>query len=192
MCTPRETGSSKGEHISCDISRLAPTDLGFQRETRHVGAQRGSLRVAPVLRELPCSVERRLIVKQSRPQCRKRDDMVARPHVCAAHFEKALQANLGKDRRNMVCPIRHGRVLARQLSELAREQIPKARAAHVVIVLAAFDEIHRHIERVIDVALESHAVLECKGQHAGTGAISMAPDFRAHRQKTVRLPIGKG
>ena len=83
-------------------------------------------------------------------------------------------------------------MLARQLSELPGEQVAKTRAAHIVIMLAALHEIHRHIERVVDIAFEAHAVLEGKRQHPGARAISVTPDFRAHRQKAVRLTIGKG
>ena len=62
---------------------------------------------------------------------------------------------------------------------------------HVDIVVAALDEIHRHVERVVDPALEAHARLERPRQHAGAIIVGVAPDFRAERQKAVGLAVGE-
>src|SRR5260221_9943776 len=55
----------------------------------------------------------------------------------------------------------------------------------------AFDEIHWHVEGVVNISLETHAQLECPWQHAGAIGIGVAPDFRAERDKAVRLAFGK-
>src|SRR2546422_10233071 len=55
----------------------------------------------------------------------------------------------------------------------------------------AFDEIHWHVEGVVNISLETHAQLECPWQHAGAIGIGVAPDFRAEREKAVGLAFGK-
>ena len=60
-----------------------------------------------------------------------------------------------------------------------------------MIAVAALDEIHRHVERVVDIALEAHAGLERERQHAGAVVVGVAPDFRAERQEAVRLAFGE-
>ena len=49
----------------------------------------------------------------------------------------------------------------------------------------AIDEIHRHIERVVDIALEAEAVLEDEGQHAGARVVDIGPDVAAIGQEAV-------
>ena len=61
----------------------------------------------------------------------------------------------------------------------------------VDIAIAALDEIHRHVERIIDPALEPHAGLEGPGQHAGAVGIGVEPDLRAEREKAVGLALGE-
>ena len=91
----------------------------------------------------------------------------------------------------MVRPVRDGRALAGQRVELARHQIAERLAGDVDVFVAALDEIHRHVERVVDPALEAHARLERPRQHAGARVVGVAPDFRAEREKAVGLAFGE-
>jgi hypothetical protein len=59
------------------------------------------------------------------------------------------------------------------------------------VAVAALDEIHRHVEHVIDIALETHAWLEHPRQHAGARIVGVTPNLGAERQKAVRLAFGK-
>ena len=51
----------------------------------------------------------------------------------------------------------------------------------------AHDEIHRHVERPVDVALEAEAVLEGEGQHAGA-VVSVS---RQISERNERKPLGR-
>ena len=135
--------------------------------------------------------ERVLVVEQTEAERRQREDALARADVGAAHLEVALQPHLGKDRRQVVGPIGDGRALARQRGEPAFEQVAEARAGDVVIDLAALDEIERHVERVVDVALEAHARREGESEHAGARRVGVAPDFRAGGEKAVERAVGE-
>ena len=53
------------------------------------------------------------------------------------------------------------------------------------------DEIHRHVERVVDPAFEAHTPLERPRQHAGARIVGVAPDFRTERQIAVGLALGE-
>ena len=105
--------------------------------------------------------------------------MFGRANVGAAHFHVALQAHFGKDRRQMVGPVRHCGPLAWQRVELALEQMAEIGAGDVVIGLAALDEIHRHFDGPIDITLEAKALLERKRHHPGAIVVGVAPDFRS-------------
>ena len=61
-----------------------------------------------------------------------------------------------------------------------------------MIEIAALDEIERRIERIIDIAFETHARIEHERQHAGARRIRVGPDLRAHRQEAVGLAVGEG
>ena len=53
------------------------------------------------------------------------------------------------------------------------------------------DEIHRHIERVVDPTLEPHTGLERPRQHAGARIVGIAPDFRTEREIAVGFTLGE-
>src|SRR4029079_4354373 len=82
------------------------------------------------------------------------------PAVGAAHFEIALEAHLREDRRECVGPVRQRRPLAGKCVVAALEEGTERGARDVDILIAALDEIHRYVERVVDIALKTHAVLE--------------------------------
>ena len=118
--------------------------------------------------------------------------MRARPHIGAAHLQETLETDLGKDRREVVRPVGQSRPFARHLGQFTLQQRLEIGARDVVIGVAALHEIHRHFERVIDIALEPHAVLEREGQHAGAVGIGMQPDIRPHRSEAVWTIFRKG
>ena len=79
----------------------------------------------------------------------------------------------------MIAPIVHGRLYARQCLELTVEEVAERCAGDVDVAAVAVDEIHGHIECVVHVALEPHAVLEGERQHARARRIRIA-DERNH------------
>ena len=93
----------------------------------------------------------------------------------------------------MVLPVAHrrpriGQIVRREpVQELAEREI-----RHVVIAAVADDEIHRHVERPVDILLEAEAVEEGEGQHAGAVAVGVAPDLGAVGEEAVRLALGEG
>ena len=91
----------------------------------------------------------------------------------------------------VVGPIGQGRPRAGQRLETAGEEILEIGASDIAIILAALDEIHRHVEGIVDIALEAHAVLEDERQHAGAIVIGRAPDRGALRQVAVQAPVGE-
>ena len=111
------------------------------------------------------------------------------PASRAAHLEVALQPHLGKDRRDVIDPVGQRRAQVAVARQLAGEQVAERQPRHVDILVLALDEIHRHVERVVDIALEAHAVLERERQHAGALVVGVAPDLRAERQEAVRLAL---
>ena len=81
--------------------------------------------------------------------------------------------------------------LARQRRQPAVEEIAKALAARVDVAAVAIDEVHRHVERIVDVALEAHAVLEHERQHAAAIGIGVGPDVAAIAEEAVRPALGE-
>ncbi len=83
--------------------------------------------------------------------------------------------------------------LAGQLLELAVEQVAERQPGDVVIGVAALDEIHRHVERPVDIALEAETVLEDERRHAGAvGDRCRARSSERHERKPFGLPSVKG
>ena len=92
----------------------------------------------------------------------------------------------------MIGPVGHRGEFARQLRQPPGQQVAERGPGDIVIDVAALDEIERHVQRVIDIALEAHAGLEGERQHAGAVGIRIGPDLRAHRQEAVGLAVGEG
>src|SRR5438132_1048456 len=82
------------------------------------------------------------------------------PRVRTRQLEIALQPHVGKNRRNMIGPVRLRGAQIAVAGQLALEQLAEREAGRVDVLVLALDEIHRHIERVVDIALKAHAVLE--------------------------------
>ena len=70
----------------------------------------------------------------------------------------------------MVGQVGQPRLFAGQLRQLAVEEVAEALAGDVDILAVAEDEVHRHVERIVAVALVAEAVLEHERQHAGAVA----------------------
>jgi hypothetical protein len=54
--------------------------------------------------------------------------------------------------------------LAGQRRQAAGEEVAEGLAGGVDVAAVAVDEVHRHVEQVVDIALEAHAGLETKGR----------------------------
>ena len=83
-------------------------------------------------------------------------------------------------------------LLAGKAGQAAIQEIAEGLAGDVDIMAVAVDEIHRHIERVIEIALVAEAVLEHEGQHAGAVRIGVRPDVGAEGEEAVGLALGEG
>ena len=57
------------------------------------------------------------------------------------------------------------------------QEIAERGAGDVDVAAVAIDEVHRHVERILDVAVVAHAALEHERQHAGAVAVGVAPDL---------------
>ena len=88
---------------------------------------------APAAHEIAGGGEGFAIIVETDHQRRQRANAVGGADVRAAHFEVALEAHLGKYRREMIGPVGNRRALSRQRGEPAGEQIAKARARDIVI-----------------------------------------------------------
>ena len=164
----------------------------MQRLARHGIAQRLAFLCRPVLHQIPCGIERGLVVEQAHEQRRQRAEPAPGAGIAAAHFEIFLEAHLGEDGGEMVRPVLHHGALARQLRQLARHELAEAFAGGVDEPAVANDEVHRHVERIVDIALETEALLEGEGQHAGAGLVGVAPHLRAEGEISVRLALQEG
>ena len=91
----------------------------------------------------------------------------------------------------MVGPVGDPRLLAWKLRELAFEEIAEALAGDIDVPAVAVDEVHRHIERIVEVALVAETVLEHEGQHPGAVGVGVLPDVAAEALVAVRLALGE-
>ena len=89
----------------------------------------------------------------------------------------------------MISPIRKRRNLARHRGQLAFKKITEGLAERIDIFAVAIDKIHRHIERVIHIALKPHTVLKDERQHTGARIVQVAPDIAAPGFMTVKLAL---
>src|SRR3546814_16577851 len=95
-----------------------------------------------------------LFRSQPDPQRRERADAVPRSPVGAAHFEEAFEPHFGKGGRQMVVPAGEARLLARERGKLALQAIAEALPRGVDIFAVAEDELNRHAQHIVDIALE--------------------------------------
>src|SRR3546814_6736583 len=67
----------------------------------------------------------------------------------------------------MVVPVGKAWLLARQRGKIALQEVAEALPRGVDIFAVAKDEIHRHIEHIVDIAFIAETLVEHEGQHAG-------------------------
>ena len=189
----RQARAGDLHHFPAKIEQLAATgDRRVERQLRHRVAQILALFHRPVLDQIPRRIERGLIVEQADPEGRQGADPAPRPAIGAAHLEEALEAHFGKGGGEVIPPIALRRFLARKHRQVAIEKIAEAEARRVDISALAEDEIHRHVEHVVDPSLVAEAVFEHEGEHPGAVRIGIRPDMAAIGQVTVGLPFGEG
>ena len=92
----------------------------------------------------------------------------------------------------MVGPVVDDRSLTLQRRQASAEKIAEALPGGIDVATVAIDKVHRHVEHVIDIALEAEAILEDKIKQAGTIRIGIGPDLRAKALETVGLAVGEG
>jgi hypothetical protein len=78
------------------------------------------------------------------------------------------------------------------LRQPAGHELTEGDVGGVVVGRPALDEVHRHVERPLDVGLEAEAGLEGARQHAGAVAVGVAPDLRAGRQEAGGPAVEEG
>ena len=132
-----------------------------------------------------------MVVEQTDPEGSERGDRGGGAHIGAAHFEELLQSHFREQGREVILPILDRRLFARQLRQFPLEEFAEAFAGDVHIFAVPDGEIHRHVERVVDIALKAHAVFEGEGQHAGAGIVGIEPDMRAKAQIAAVLAVDK-
>ncbi len=93
----------------------------------------------------------------------------------------------------MIRPVTRGRNLTGQGGQLALQEIAKRLAAGIDVLAVAIDEVHRHIEQIIGIALEAHAGFEGEGQRPGAAGHRLSgPDLRAVALEAARLAFDEG
>ena len=114
--------------------------------------------------------------------------MAGRARIGAALFEVALQPHVGEQRAEMVGPVADfGRDARQPVLQLAVDEGAERNAGDVVVGVAALDEIHRHIERPVEIGLVAEPRLEGERQVAGTVAVGVAPDLGAGGEEARQL-----
>src|SRR3546814_12671540 len=81
--------------------------------------------------------------------------------VCSSDLTDFLE-----NRGGVVGPVAHRGGVGGDLGQPAGHEVTEALAGDVDVGVVAVDEVHRHVEQVVDIAFEAEAVLEHEGQHA--------------------------
>ena len=92
----------------------------------------------------------------------------------------------------MIVPVGDVRFFAGQRGQLALQEVAEALPRSIDIFAVAEDEIHRHVEHIVDITFIAEAVLEHEGQHAGARGVGVGPDMAAVRHEAVGLAFGEG
>ena len=87
----------------------------------------------------------------------------------------------------MVVPVLLRRPLAGQGGQAVGHEAAERLARQVDIGVAALGEIHRHIQRIVGIALIAEAVAEDEVQHPCPVRIGVGPDIRARAEEAVGL-----
>ena len=180
------------EQLEGDLLKAAPADLGLEPDGRRVDAQPVAVLRSPVAGDRPGGGEGVGVVDQPDPEGWQRAEPAPGAAIGPAHLDELLDARFGKDRRQMIRPVGQERPLARQGGQAAVEEVAEALAQGIDIGPVSIDEVHRHVERVIDPALEAEAFLEDEGQHPRAIRIEVTPDAGAMGQDAGRPALEEG
>ena len=175
-----------------DIEQGAAAEWRLEGLDRRLVAQPLVIPDGPVADQLAGGIERAPVVEQPDPERRQRAEPPPGPAIGAAHLDIALEPDFREQRRQMVLPVRHHRLLAGQGRQPAVEEVAERLAAGVDIAAVAVDEIHRHVEHVVDIALEPHAVLEHEGEDAAAVGVGVLPDMAAVGVVAAGLALDEG
>src|SRR6516162_1621731 len=83
----------------------------------------------------------------------------------------------------MIGPVAQSWDIVGQHRQLAGDEIPEGLAARVDVASAPVDKIHRHIEHIVDIALEAKTVFEDKRQGPAPVGIGVGPHEAALAEK---------
>ena len=180
------------EDFESDVAHRAAAVRRIEAHARHIVQHCLALGLGPVGDQIARRIERRAIIQQPQPERRQCAEPPPGSAIGAAHLEKRLEPDFGKRGRQMVGPVADKRQFSGKCGEAAGEKIAKRLPARVDIGAVAVDEIHRHIEHVVDIALEAEPVLENKRQGAAAVGIGVRPDKAAIAVEFGRLPLDKG
>jgi hypothetical protein len=125
------------------------------------------------------------VVEDPLPQRRDGAEQRTRYRVGAAHFEDALDAYFGEQRREMAIPVGESRALA--LVTFLPEAT-EGLALHRGVATVAHDEEHRHVERPLRIVRVAEAGIEREGKQSAAIRVGVAPDPRTPRHESARSP----
>ena len=91
----------------------------------------------------------------------------------------------------MVDPVSQSRDFAGQGRQAPGDEIAERLTACIDVAAVAVNEIHRHVEHVVDVTLEPKTWFENKRQGSATVGVGVSPDITAMTQQTRRLALDK-
>ena len=92
----------------------------------------------------------------------------------------------------MILKIGHGRQLPLESGEHTIHEIAEGLSGNIDIVVAAMQEIHRHIEDIIDPLFIAEIGVEHTGRNTASRSVGIRPGMRPCRQKAGRLAILEG
>ena len=93
---PHETRVRDLDRRPRDIQHRAFAERRRQRTDRHAVAQRVPLLRRPGTHQIPCRIERGLIIEQSDPERRQGANLRQEPAVRPAHFQEPLHPHIGE------------------------------------------------------------------------------------------------
>ena len=114
---------------------------------------------------------------------------VGPPGIGAAHLQEPLHPHVGEGCRHVVAEVaQRGRTaddVLQAAGHVGAERLP----GHVLVGAAALDEVHRHVQQPLDVALEAEPLLEHQRRHPGPGVVHVRPHPGAAGQQAARLAL---
>src|ERR1700730_15987309 len=190
--SPMQAFARDLEHFERDVAQGAGPERCGKPEARHVAPHRLPLLGGPIRDEIVGCIKRHRIVEDADPQCRERAQPAPWAAIGAAHLEKRLQPNLGECGRQMVGPIADSRDLTRKCRQPSGKEIAKGLAARINVMPVAVDKVHRHIEQVVDIALETETLLEDERQGAAPIGVGIGPHDAAMAEEARGPAFNKG